>query len=64
MAEFVILKAFHVKIHPFKAPKIKEMLWHPPLIYWTKCNSDGVAHDSPGNAACGGGLRNYQANFV
>jgi hypothetical protein len=43
-----------VKILPPKAFKIKEILWYPPLISWTKCNSDGVAHGSLGNASCGG----------
>ncbi|MCI00245.1 ribonuclease H protein, partial [Trifolium medium] len=61
---FVILKAFNVKIHPPNTPKIKEILWHPPLTSWTKCNSDGAAHGSPGNAACGGVFRDYQANFL
>jgi hypothetical protein len=40
-----------VKIHPLKAPKIKEIMWHPPLIYWTKCNLDD-ARVSLDNAAC------------
>jgi hypothetical protein len=50
MTEFVILKAFNVKIHPSKAYKIKKILWYSPLIFWTKCNSDGAARGSLGNA--------------
>ncbi|MCI07933.1 putative ribonuclease H protein [Trifolium medium] len=64
MKEFVILKAFNEKIHPPKAPKIKEISWHPPIISWIKCISGGVAHGSPDIAACGCVFRDYQANFV
>ncbi|MCI05365.1 ribonuclease H protein [Trifolium medium] len=64
MVEFVILKVFNVKIHPLKASRIKEIFWHPPLIFWIKCNSDGAGHGSPDNAACGGVFRDYQGNFL
>ena len=50
--------------YPPKAAKIKEIIWHPPLIFWTKCNSDGAAHGSPDNAVCGGAFKDYQANFL
>ncbi|PNY17981.1 ribonuclease H [Trifolium pratense] len=32
MHEFVILKAFSVVIHAPNAPRIKEVLWHPPIV--------------------------------
>jgi hypothetical protein len=48
-----------VKIHPLKAPKIKEIMWHPPLIYWTKCNLDEAARGNPDNAACDSVFRDY-----
>ncbi|GAU27662.1 hypothetical protein TSUD_126080 [Trifolium subterraneum] len=50
----MILNTFNIKIHAPKAPKIKEILWHHPLISWIKCNSDGAARGSLGNAAYGG----------
>jgi hypothetical protein len=65
MKEFVILKILNMKIHPPKAPKIKEiMLWHTPIISWIKCNSGEAAHGSLDIAACGGVFRDYQTNFL
>ncbi|GAU25788.1 hypothetical protein TSUD_222460 [Trifolium subterraneum] len=55
MQEFVILKAFNVSVHHPKAPVIKEILWHPSLYNWIKCNTDGAALGSPG-------LASYQIN--
>jgi hypothetical protein len=40
---FKILKKFRINIHPFKAPSIIEVLLHPPLVNWMKCNTDAVA---------------------
>ncbi|GAU10940.1 hypothetical protein TSUD_426790 [Trifolium subterraneum] len=57
MHEFVILKTFAVIIHAPKAPRIKEVLWHPPIVSWIKCNIDGTAKGCPGPAACGGIFR-------
>jgi hypothetical protein len=64
MIEFVILKAFNMKIHTSKAYKINKILWYPPLIFWTKCNSNGAARGSHGNAACGGVFRDDQTKFL
>jgi hypothetical protein len=38
-------------------------VWHPPLISWTKCNSNEAIHGNPENAECGGVFRDYEANF-
>lgn len=35
---FMILESFYVKIHPPNVPKIKEMMWLPPVYLWIKCN--------------------------
>ena len=48
---FQILKKFDISIHPPKAPVIKEVIWNPPLINWTKANTDGSATST--NSACG-----------
>jgi hypothetical protein len=61
MVEFVILKPFNAKIHPPKTSRIKAILWHPPLISWIKCNSDGAAHGSSDNAACSGAFKAFFA---
>jgi hypothetical protein len=42
---------------------MKEIVWHPPLISWTKCNSNEAIHGNPENAECGGVFRDYEANF-
>jgi hypothetical protein len=64
MVEFVILKAFYVKINSRNAPKVKEILWHHPIISLIKCNSDGAAHGSSGIVGYGGAFKDYQANFL
>ncbi|MCI36735.1 ribonuclease H protein, partial [Trifolium medium] len=58
ISDFPVLKAFRVRTHPPKANKIIEVLWHPPLLGWVKCNTDGAAHGSPSPSACGGLFRN------
>ncbi|PNX68777.1 ribonuclease H, partial [Trifolium pratense] len=56
--DFTILKHFKVKIHHPRPPVIKEIVWHPPLLNWTKCNIDGASKGNPGLSACGGVFRN------
>jgi len=34
------------------------MIWHPPIINWTKVNASGVVVKNPLKAACGGIFRN------
>jgi ribonuclease HI len=62
MSEFTILKNFKVKVHPPKAPVIKEVIWHPPILNWTKCNIDGAATST--TSSCGGIFRNHLADFI
>ncbi|MCI35140.1 hypothetical protein A2U01_0056361, partial [Trifolium medium] len=52
MVDFRIIKAFNVKIHPPNAPSIKEVVWLPLIASWVKCNTDGAACGSPGQASC------------
>jgi hypothetical protein len=40
--DFTIFKIFKVNIHNPHVPVIKEILWHPPLENWIKCNIDGA----------------------
>ena len=40
--DFVVLKAFRIETHLPNAPKIVEVLWHPPIHNWIKCNTDGA----------------------
>jgi hypothetical protein len=55
---------FRISIHHPRPSFLKEVLWHPPLINWYKCNIDGASCGNPGNASCGGIFRNHDAEFV
>jgi len=46
--DFIILKKFNITIHHPKAPQIKEVIWHPPVHFWLKCNIDGASKGNPG----------------
>ncbi|KAK2410659.1 hypothetical protein QL285_046012 [Trifolium repens] len=63
MTDFLVLKAFNVNINPPKAPVIKEVIWMPPIPFWTKCNTDGAALGCPDQASCAGVFRNNLALF-
>ncbi|XP_058761813.1 uncharacterized protein LOC131635226 [Vicia villosa] len=41
--DFQFLKSFNVKVNPPKAFIVKEFSWHPPVLNWLKCNTDGAA---------------------
>jgi len=62
--DFTILKIFFCNIHQPKPQAIKEVLWHPPLVNWTKCNIDGASQGNPGTSACGGIFRDHNADFL
>lgn len=62
MIDFQILKKFNISIHPPKAPVIKEVIWHPPLINWVKANTDGSASST--NSACGVIFNNCDAECL
>jgi ribonuclease HI len=62
ISDFIILKKFNVCIHPPKAPKIIEVVWHPPIFRWIKCNTDGSATNT--SSSCGGIFRDKDAKFL
>lgn len=64
ISDFTILKHFNVNIKPPKPQIIKEVIWNPPVLNWTKCNTDGAALGNPGLAACGGLFRNSSSVFI
>jgi hypothetical protein len=51
ISDFSNLKKFNVTIHPPKAPDIKEVIWHPPISLWVKCNTDGDSNNL--TSSCG-----------
>jgi len=62
MSDFIVLKKFQISIHPPRAPMIREVIWHPPLINWIKANTDGAASST--NSACGIIFRNWEADCL
>jgi ribonuclease HI len=58
------LKFFKVDVHQKVAHKIIEVFWQPPLCNWLKCNTDGIALGSPGQAACVGLFRNSHGEHI
>jgi ribonuclease HI len=64
MRDFSFLKMFRISIHRSRPNILKEVLWHPPLLNWLKCNIDGASCGNPGIAACGGIFRDHNADFV
>jgi len=64
IADFVLLKAFSVKINYGNAPKIKEIIWQPPVFDWIKCNIDGAFLSNPGPSSCGRIFRDKNADFL
>lgn len=62
ITDFALLNKFNISLHPFNAPSIKEVIWHPPLYNSTKCNIDDST--TYAMAAYGGVFRNSGADFV
>ncbi|CAJ2651412.1 unnamed protein product [Trifolium pratense] len=64
ISEFVLLQKFKVKMNYGNAPKIKEVIWQPPILNWIKCNCDGASLGNPGISACGGLFRDANSSFL
>ncbi|XP_058776007.1 uncharacterized protein LOC131650311 [Vicia villosa] len=57
--DFQFLKSFNIKVNFSKAFIVKEFLWHPLILNWLKCNTDGAATVVPQRTACGGIFRDH-----
>lgn len=57
MISELILKAFRVNTHYPKAHKITKVIWHPPILHWIKCNTNG-------QGACAGVFRNRNGEGI
>jgi ribonuclease HI len=64
IVDFQILKAFKVNNHPPHAPRIIEVIWHPPIIGWLNCNIDGSSLGNPDSSTYNGVFRNFNGNFL
>jgi len=62
ISDFIILKKLNVCIHPPKAPRIIEVIWHPPIFQWIKCNTDGSSSNN--TSSCGGLFRDKDSKFI
>jgi ribonuclease HI len=62
--DFSFLKMFKITIHNPKVPVLKEVIWLPPSLNWTKCNIDGASNGNPDIASCGGVFRDNSADFL
>jgi len=40
ISDFLLLKAFSVKLNFGNSARIKEVIWQPPILNWVKCNID------------------------
>ena len=58
--DLIILKTFRTSIHLPRPPSITEVLWHPPPIHWTKCNTDDASLGNPRSSSCGGIFRDFK----
>jgi len=64
IADFVFLKAFSFKINYGNAPRIKEIIWQPPVFNWIKCNIDGASVGNLGPSVFGGIFQDRNAEFL
>jgi hypothetical protein len=62
--DFRILKAFRVNTHHPKALKITEVIWHPSILHWIKCNTNGTSLGNPGQEACAGVFQNRNGEDI
>lgn len=53
-----------MKLNPLKSCIVKEFLWHPPILNWVKCNTDGAYVGVPSVASCGGIYRDYNGSHL
>lgn len=60
--DFAFIKKFNINLHPPRAPQIIEVIWHPPISNWFKCNSDGSSNSN--TSGCGGIFRNHNSDFL
>ncbi|KAL5164450.1 putative ribonuclease H protein [Glycine soja] len=61
--EFQIPKAFDIKGHARKAPKILQVDMSP-TCNWVEYNTDEATKGAPDSAACGGIFRDKNATFI
>lgn len=53
MTDFQILQSIQVTGKPSTTPKIKLVMWYPPLYQWVKINTDGATCESLGSTISG-----------
>ena len=64
MLDSRLISSLGVQSHNGMAPKIHYVLWTPPIFFWVKVNTDGLAKGNPWPAACGGIFRDASGIFL
>lgn len=64
ISDFVLLRAFSIKLNYGRASRIKEILWQSPVFHWIKYNIDGAFVGNLGPSSCGGIYRNNNVEFM
>ncbi|KAL6209952.1 hypothetical protein ACLB2K_020891 [Fragaria x ananassa] len=62
--ELVVLKKISVQCRPWRAPRVIEVNWHPPLYGCIKLNTDGAWKSSSNKADYGGVFCDYSGKVM
>lgn len=58
------MKNLKATINNPKSPSILEVVYHPPMQSWIKCNTNGASNGNPGMSSCGGIFINHEATCI
>ncbi|KAL6222077.1 hypothetical protein ACLB2K_005469 [Fragaria x ananassa] len=59
-----IIKSFSAECRLRRAPRVIEVVWHPPVIGWVKINSDGVWKHAEGVGGFGAVFRDFKGHVL
>ncbi|XP_004297973.1 PREDICTED: putative ribonuclease H protein At1g65750-like [Fragaria vesca subsp. vesca] len=59
-----IIKSFGAECRLGRAPRVIEVVWHPPVIRWVKINSDGAWKHAEGVGGFGAVFRDFKGHVL
>ena len=59
-----IIKSFGAECRLGRAPRVIEVVWHPPVIGWVKINSDGAWKHAEGVGGFGAVFRDFKGHVL
>ncbi|KAL6208489.1 hypothetical protein ACLB2K_019438 [Fragaria x ananassa] len=59
-----IIKSFGAECRLGRAPRVIEVVWHPPVIGWVKINSDGAWKHAEGVDGFGAVFRDFKGHVL